>query len=128
LKRAQERITRRNPIARTCDSRQRSTSRGEGRGRIVRGEEGPLAQRGRTKESEMMVLRPAAILGNERGTLVVLRGVVLDQAGWIVSLLPLVSSSDQIRFCMRTRTTLLVSHQYRYAVAGGELCRFEMEL
>lgn len=29
----------------------------------------------------MMVLRPAAILGNERGTLVVLRGVLLDQAG-----------------------------------------------
>jgi hypothetical protein len=40
---------------------------------------------GRTKESEMIVLRPAAILGNERGTLVVLRGDVLDQAGWIVS-------------------------------------------
>jgi hypothetical protein len=61
----------------------------------------------------MIVLRPAAILGNERGTLVVLRGVVLDQVGWIVSFLSLVSSLDQIRFCMRNRTTLLVSHRYR---------------
>jgi hypothetical protein len=62
----------------------------------------------------MMVLRPAAILGNEKGTLVVLRGVVLDQAGWVLSFLALVSSSDQIRFCVRTRTTLLVSHRYHW--------------
>ena len=32
----------------------------------------------------MIVLRPAAILGNERGTLVVLRGEALDQAVWIL--------------------------------------------
>ena len=77
----------------------------------VRGEgEGPLARGRRTKDSEMMVLRPAAILGNERGTLVVLRGVVLDQAGWVgkESFRLLVARKESDSVC-----ALSVSHRNR---------------
>jgi len=96
LKRAQERITRRKPIA-------------------------------RTKDSEMMVLRPAAILGNEKGTLVVLRGVVLDQAGWNESFCAVCRRIK--RFCMRARkNTLSISSISRVIVMRRSLFRFEMEL
>jgi hypothetical protein len=83
LKRAQERITRRKPIARTClevslevegwrnDHRLARDGTNE-RGWGWRRERASARQRRRTKESEIMVLRPAVILGSERGTLLVL--------------------------------------------------------
>jgi len=66
LKRAQERITRRKPIARTCFAV-------SGRGRGGRGKY--------TKEREMMVLRPAVILRVGKCSLMVL-SVVCRAARW----------------------------------------------
>jgi hypothetical protein len=73
LNRAHERITRRKPIARTW---RLLAGLGEGRKRGTRGEywdvngEDQVAQSEKlTKDSEMMVLRPAAILAVDRGTL-----------------------------------------------------------
>lgn len=74
MNRAQERITRRKPIARTWTLLESGVGRGTKAGHSggVLGCElvNQLAQSERlTKDSEIMVLRPAAILAVDRGTL-----------------------------------------------------------
>jgi len=86
LKRAQERITRRKPIARTWFALDGKRYQGEGRGGYEREE---ISRR--TKESEMMVLRPAVILGSERGTLLV---VSCGQGCWSLRFLASPRSSQ----------------------------------
>ena len=109
LKRAQERITRRKPIARTWFALDGKRYQGEGRGGYEREE---ISRR--TKESEMMVLRPAVILGSERGTLLVVS--CGQAAGPCASLLRRAALNSQIlmlnkliRFSILTYEAYLVA-------------------